>query len=353
MDRVGIVTAEHKAARAHTAVIFFVHPQSENNPPENVLQEGGSGALFRTGAHLLIIKAAVKPDTASCPAPEKSLQSSVCALQVIQPPGGEKLPVRAPDRGLHAVVKIQIHPEKILRTDSGFRRGHFPEAAAFYRRASQKGKQIGLQVQGHAFIDLPVHMNGKIRYQDQIPVKVDQPGLVDLPAALYGLHFLCLTRILYFALFADQDAPRYGKRTVHPAGTDHAAVAFRVQLQIVVPHRDFSLFLDFKCRRITVGGCHEKACLPVILPDPEGDHAGSVPHNEISPAFFKLPAAAFLQFLKACCLKFPSDRIRRVKRRRTFLQKFLQPGQFFCFCINPCCLCHNRSSFAKAAGISL
>ena len=96
-----------------------------------------------------------------------------------------------------------------------------------------------------------------------------------------------------------------------------------------------------------MGGRQQKARLFAVLPDPEGDPAGAVPQGIIRPALLKLPAAAFLKFLKTCCLKFPADRFRRVKCRRAFPEKFLQSAQLFIFCINSCCLCHVCSSSLK------
>lgn len=102
MHRMGVVRRDQEAPGQSPAVM---QPHAGANPHERIRQEGGVGALLGVGAHLLVVKDTAHWDALPLPGLKEALQAGPGALQVVQGPGGEVLPLRAPDSGLFPVVQ--------------------------------------------------------------------------------------------------------------------------------------------------------------------------------------------------------------------------------------------------------
>ena len=105
MQGMGIVRRDHKAVGQSLPV---VHPQACANPRKGIQQEGGICALLGVGANLLVVKDAAHGNALALLGLEETLHGGPGALQVVQGPGREVLPFRAPDFGLLPVVQEQI-----------------------------------------------------------------------------------------------------------------------------------------------------------------------------------------------------------------------------------------------------
>ena len=104
------------------------------------------------------------------------------------------------------------------------------------RKAAVEREHIFLGIVFIAAVCLPVHVDGKIRDQKEIPVDIDQPGAETALAVFYN------------------DPACHRKGAVQPGSAEHSPVALHVQSDIMSVGFQLRVFLNLKRRRITVAG---------------------------------------------------------------------------------------------------
>ena len=210
---------------------------------------------------------------------QKSLQSCKGALLVIQPAGGYKLLIAAPDSRPAAVVEIQVAAQDLalLHAQLLCRQLHQRAAAL----ACKQRQQVNLLVELEAVVYLPIHMDGHIGDQHQVPVEIDEAG-GNGPASL-----------------AHQDPPGDGEGAVHPGAADHAAVSLGIEPGVFAVYLQLRLLLDLEYRGVAVGGGDIEAVALQLRPHPEGDDAGAVAADIVALPLLQPPGAALQQLMAA------------------------------------------------------
>ena len=139
------------------------------------LQKGRGGALLCSAAYFFIVKDTVNGGMLLFFPLQKTLQRSKSTLQIVQTGAGNKFFCGAPNTSFLPVIQEKIVSEDLRLLDLR-RLGNQPHKRAFCADITVKGEKILLRIIFIAFVDIPVHMDGQIWDQQQIPVDVDQPG---------------------------------------------------------------------------------------------------------------------------------------------------------------------------------
>ena len=150
---VGIVAGQQKAAGRHGA-------QCQTQPIADTLQrlrkEGGSRALLRLAAHLLIVKQTVDAGTAALLRRQEALQRREGALQIVQSGRGDIVPPR--HAGLGIIEKQVVGQQSVLRHSC--RLGDPAAEAALF--AAVQRLHVHGKVILHAVVGVPVHVDGHV-----------------------------------------------------------------------------------------------------------------------------------------------------------------------------------------------
>ncbi len=119
VDSVGVVGGDHKAAGHGAEGILPGASGGFYDAGQGVLQEGGASALLGAAAHLLVVKDAVHRHVSRVDRGQKAFQRCKGALEVIQPRGGDKIMVRAPDAARVPVIKEQLRAGDVRSGHTG------------------------------------------------------------------------------------------------------------------------------------------------------------------------------------------------------------------------------------------
>ena len=185
---------------------------------------------------------------------------------------------------------------------------------------AQQRQRIDICQQLDPVVCRAVHMDGKARNDEKVPVDVHEPRL----DAVFGV---------------DQHVPRDRQRTVEPRRHQHAAVFFGRELQIVPRRRALGVFLDLKRRAVAVAGGQHKA-VRCLFRHPERDTRRAAARKEILSAVRKAPACVFFQLRIARCQQPRADVFHHVIGAGAFLyklQKLFCKGLFHIAASNVCC----------------
>ena len=231
----GIVRGEHKAVCQMDQIILPCVTETAVYPRERIVKEGGCGALFGRAAHFLTVQYAVYGKMGGFLSSKKALQRGKGTLEIIQAPAGDELLRSSPNACLLSVIEKEVMAQDFIFLNSGGFGDHLHKGP-FCREAAVEREHIFLGIVFIAVVSLPVHMDGKIRDQQEIPVYIDQPGAE--------------TALAVF----DDDPASHGERAVQPGSAEHSPVALHVQPDIMSVGFQLRVFLDLKSRRITVAG---------------------------------------------------------------------------------------------------
>ena len=204
---------------------------------------------------------------------KKAFQRGKGTLEVIQPPGGDKLLRSSPYACLLAVVEKKVMAEDIAFISVSCFGDRFHEGP-FCREAAVEREHILLGIVFIAVICLPVHVDGKIWDQKEIPVDIDQTGDQISPAVFYN------------------DPAGHRERPVQPGGAEHSSVTLHVQPDIMSVGFQFRVFLDLKSRRVTVAGDDAHA-VEILHGKRERDQGSIIPHDKITAAGAEFPFLVF------------------------------------------------------------
>ena len=171
---------------------------------------------------------------------QEGLQACPCAFQVVDPGGGEVFVARAPDGAGHPVIHKHVTAQDVFRFHRGSVRDLRPQLSPGVFGSVQR-QQVDLGVIFVSVVHLPVEMDGHVRDQDRVPLKIDQ----------FAFQSVCCP---------DDHPPGDGQRSVEPGRQDSAAILFNIQTYIVLAGI-LKTLLQLQCGRIRVGR-HE----------PEGRH---------------------------------------------------------------------------------
>ena len=185
----------------------------------------------------------------------------------------------APDRSLFPEVQVEVAAQNLLRPDPQFLCNQLFQSTLF-RCAAEQGQHIHLLVEAGVVVDLPVHVDGHAGNQQQIPVQGHQPGGDGV------------------VLFHQHPA-RHGQGPIHPAGADHAAVALRVQLGVLLANVNFGIFLDLETGRVRVRRRYVEAVVFQLGSHAEGNDAGAIAADKIALPRLQFPLFAFQKLREA------------------------------------------------------
>ena len=282
VHRMGIVRGYQEAVRYQAQDAASVEPHALPDPPQRILQESGIRSLLGTAPHLLVVEYGADIYVVHRHAPRKPLGGGVHALQIVQPGGEHELPSLPEYPAPVPDIEEQVVAQDVLLLHA---HGlcHAPQQRAVLFPAAAlpvEGEHIRLGVIFYPFVHLAVHMDGHIGDYAQILLDVHQPGL-------------------HPRLSPHDHPPRHRQGPVQPCGQNHAAVLFRVQLQIGGLHGHLRGLLYLERRGIPMGRRDVEALRRVRLGHAERDQGGIVPGHIISLPGFRLPLLRLLQLPEA------------------------------------------------------
>ena len=164
-----IICRNHKAVCNCHIIFLLGASQSHIDPHQSILQESRGCALSRTASHLFIIQHTMDSNTFFTLSLKKSFQRRKCTLQVIQSGRRDKFLIYSPQSTRSSVIKKQIMSQNIFRLYiCGLSHSFHKSALSFL--IAEKRQHILLHIIFISVIYFPVHMNGKIRNNQQISV---------------------------------------------------------------------------------------------------------------------------------------------------------------------------------------
>ena len=169
-----IVTAHHERTADRPVPVLIRASKSQRYTPHHIRQECRHCSLFRIGAHLLIVETAVYVHCVSVVRIKKSLHGCKSTLEIIQLGRRYELLFISPEHRLLAVHKEKIFSKYIFCIHAEFICYHPVKAAFSHFTGGKHRTQIYLSVIFISAVDLSVEMYSHIRYQQQIPVDMDQ-----------------------------------------------------------------------------------------------------------------------------------------------------------------------------------
>ena len=264
------------------------------DPLEHVPQESGQSTLLGAGAHLLVVKTAAHVDPVGVVAVHQGLHGGIGALEVVQAGGRDELLLGAPQGGGHPGVEVQVTAHNVLRLHPQFLGDELIVAVLSTLPGGEQGEHVHLLVVLHAGIHVPVHVDGHVGDEQQVPVDVEKPGL----------HHVAL---------AHQHSASQRQRPVQPAGADHAAVPFRVQLEIAALALELRLLLHLIAGRVAVGGGDLEVVVVQLLAHMEGNDGRAVAGDVILAPLFQSPAVALFQTLIPGLVQHLGELLHRVE----------------------------------------
>ena len=294
VDGVRVVRGEHEAGGNRGADGRLAHPQRAGRAVQRVGEEGGVRALLGAAADLLVVEHRHHADMADGRGGgEQRLKRGIRAFEVIDARAGEELALRAPHAAALPVVEEQIARDHVLGLHAA-QAGDFCAERALGLLVPKERQHVHLRVELVAVVDLAVEVDGHVRDERRVAVKVDE-----LRAQAVALAY--------------ERAPGDGQRPVQPCGHNHAAIALDVQPRVLAADQLLGIRLELEGRAVAVA-CDNLEVCKALLRHGEGDDGGEVARDEVAAAGHDGVGLALVQTDKARALERAAQRIRRVER---------------------------------------
>ena len=271
MDGVSVVRGNQEGL-GKKPIQIPIHTPADS--AQGVLQEGGACPLDGAGTYLLAVKYAQHRNLRRVKVPvQEALGAAPGAFQIVQSRGGQVFLSNSPDGSLLPDVQVQIVTQNF---SSGLLLQKRLEFSGVLLAAGE-GQGVHRRIPFVAVVDLPVHMNGHVGNQQQIPVDVHQSGL----DAAVRLH---------------RHPAGYGQRPIQPGEEQLTAVT--LHRHPVIGAGELKILLDLEAGAVGVAGAHQEAS-GVFLRNPESDQRGTAPIDIVLPSAPKLPIPVLGQALIA------------------------------------------------------
>ena len=247
----------------------FIQGKGLGNPGDGLAQQGGACTLGGAGAHLFAVQGGEEGNGPAGAGVQEALEAAPDAFQIIQRGAGQEALVQAPYAGLLADVEEQVVAQDFA---PGLLFQHSCELPLVLGGGQQR-QHIGDGIPLVAVVGLPVHVNGHVGDQQQVPVNVQQAAF----GPVLGLH---------------QHPAGNAQGPVQPGGQNLPAVALHGQPGVHA--LDLTVLFQLEGGAVRVGGADEKA-QGFSLRHPEGQHGAATTVNIIFSAGNQLPFFGFLQ----------------------------------------------------------
>ena len=278
---VRVVRRDEEAAREHHLELLLVLSEAQGDAAQRVAQERRARTLLGGRADLFIVENAADGDISALLRRKEALEAAAGALEIVELGRKDVLLVLAKQRPLAAAVEEQVAAEDVVFCNvRGF--GDDGQDAAAFLPAEQR-QRIDIRHVLHAVVHRAVHVDSNIGDHKKIAVNIHE--LFRDPA-----------------VFAHEDTPRDGERTVEPRRHQHPAVFFGGELDIVRAAA-VGVLLETEGRRIGMRRRHRKAARE-RLRHAEGDDAGAVAADKILSARLHVPLLALGKLMVALRKKF-------------------------------------------------
>ena len=165
----GIICRNHKTVCKCHIIFLLGTSQSHIDPHQSILQESRSSALSCTASHFFIIQHTMYRNAFFTISLQESLHRRECTLQIIQSGCRDKFLIYSPQSTRSSVIKKQIMSQNIFCLYfCGLSHSFHKSALSFL--IAEKRQHILLHIIFISVIYFPVHMNSKIRNNQQISV---------------------------------------------------------------------------------------------------------------------------------------------------------------------------------------
>ena len=278
---VRIVRRDEEAAREHHLEVLLVLAKAKSDAAQRIAQEGRTRALLGRRADLFIIENAADSDVPALLCRKEAGKAAAGALQIVELGREDIFLVLAEQRPFAAAVEEEVAAENVALCNACSLGDDGQDTAAFL--PAEQRQRIDIRHVLHAVVHRAVHVDSNIGDHKKIAVNVHE--LFRDPA-----------------VFAHEDTPRDGERTVEPRRHQHTAVFFGGELDIVRAAA-VGVLLEAEGRRIGMRRRHRKSARERFR-HAEGNGARAVAADKILSARLHVPLLALGKLMVALRKKF-------------------------------------------------